>query len=96
MNQTNRSPNKPSRSKRVAVIAAMVVLFAVMAVSVYANAIYWLATDQNGTNYFLSCGSSAGDYYYKCDANNFCEEIPEASPGAAHQGCIDHGYYLPD
>lgn len=52
------------KSARKMVLAAVAtVLFTVGAVSVVANTLTYLGTDENtGEQYYMGCGSSAGDY----------------------------------
>lgn len=44
-------------------------LLGTIAVSVYANSIFPLSSDGYGGTTWLSCGSSAGNYTFTCDAS---------------------------
>ena len=63
----------------------------IAAASAYANYTEHRSDDQYGNTYWLSCGSSAGDYFFKCSPDGICQD--QGSAGA-HQACVDAGYYL--
>ena len=80
-------------AKKTFLALVMAVLLLSTATTVYANVIFWrgTGTDYYGrTNeYFLSCGSSAGNYFYSCDHNGNCTDL---GSNGANQACYDEGY----
>ncbi len=75
--------------KKLLFVSVLVALLLTSRISVYANVLQWRSTDQNGNNYWLSCGSSADNYFFVCDSNNVCTDL--GSDGAT-QACRDEGF----
>lgn len=68
----------------------LLALVASSAVAVYAD-IYWMQTS-GGYTFWLSCGSSAGNYYYKCDGQGNCDDCEtQACTDSANDQCAMHG-----
>lgn len=63
------------------------------ATAVYAD-VYPMGDCRNGYCYFLSCGSSAGNYYYKCDqSTGVCDDCDtSACTDSANYQCEQRGY----
>ncbi len=70
-----------------AIAAASLTIASVAEITVHAyRESYHRASDGSGNNYYLSCGSSAGDFFYKCDASGNCTDLGSAG---ASQACAD-------
>lgn len=84
-------------SSRRIKLAKRVLFLVVLAISLFtttsvlANYIEYRMSDAYGNTYWLSCGSSYGDYFYKCPAQGGPCEVTGTE--GAHQACIDIGYY---
>ncbi len=49
-------------AKRIVLAAVVTTLLAIGTVSVLANTVDYLGSDDQGNQYYLGCGSSSGDY----------------------------------
>lgn len=79
-------------TKKLLLIVIVATMLCTVAVSTSANYTEYRSSDQYGNTYWLSCGSSAGDCFFKCPAGGgLCED--QGSDGA-HQACVDAGYYI--
>ena len=86
------SPRKLVRGLSL-VVAVFAAVFS-LATAVYASSIYPIGQCGNGYCYFLSCGSSAGNYYMKCNqATGVCDDREtDACNGSANEQCEMRGH----
>ncbi len=75
------------KTKNLLIAVVLAVLLIGSAVSVYAEVIYLGdIVDNNGNTVgtiYLSCGSSAGAYFYSCDNNGQCTDRDHSNIAAA-------------
>ena len=78
---------------RLFLALTVLALVAAAATAAYANEIFpYPEANSGSTTYWVSCGSSAGNYVYKCDASH-CEACPTPECNTtANRVCARHGY----
>ncbi|HEX8071182.1 MAG TPA: hypothetical protein VF546_14600 [Pyrinomonadaceae bacterium] len=83
-------------TRRLLFVTFAAALLGSMMPSAYANAIF-LLSDYGGTQVWLSCGSSAGNYTYTCNASG-CTSMYDDPWGVNQAGadaeCRDRGFIL--
>jgi hypothetical protein len=82
-------------TKKLLSVTFGAILFSAIATSVYANAIFLLSDDGQGNTVWLSCGGSAGNYTYTCNASG-CSSMYDdpwgANQAGADEACRERGY----
>lgn len=76
-------------SKRLFLAVAIAIFLAATTIAVYANGIYNLYDDGYGRTTWVSCGSSAGNYFYNCYPDGHCEGMYD-DPNGYNQGIADY------
>lgn len=70
-----------------AIVAVSLTVASVAEITVHAyRESYHRTRDDSGNNYYLSCGSSAGNFFYKCTPAGNCTDLGSLG---ADQACAD-------
>jgi hypothetical protein len=80
------------KSKALLILAVLAVCVAASAKVVYASTIYFIS-ESYGETYWLSCGSSAGNYVALCNANG-CTVDQGTAQQEADMMCAERGHLL--
>jgi hypothetical protein len=82
-------------TKRLFLTAVIAALFVTTATIAYANAVYHVRTDASGETFWLSCGSSAGNYFALCPADGgVCTVDQGYTQQEADYQCSQRGHYM--
>ena len=93
LRQLTRPLLRAVKANKIFLAVVLTVLLMGTGATVYANVLIWRGTDVDGygnsKEVFLSCGSTAGNYFFNCDQNGNCTDL---GSGGADQACHDEGY----
>lgn len=82
------------KSRNLFIVAVLLVAIAAFASAVSASTIYFI-TESYGETYWLSCGSSAGNYVALCPAGGGeCTVDQGTAQQEADRMCADRGHLL--